>query len=97
MNLINEISSHIEINKEVPQIKCRLFEDNESCVKVAKAPILTPRTKHIALEYHHFRSYIDEGLISIKSIRTDEQNADILTKSVGDPQFTYLQKKTNGH
>ena len=97
MNLINEISSHVEINKEVPQIKYRLFEDNESCIKAAKALILILRTKHIVLEYHHFRSYVNEGLISIKSIRIDKQNADTLTKSVGDPQFIYLQKKTNGH
>ena len=72
MNLINEISAHIEINKEVPQIKYQLFEDNESCVKVTKTLILIPRTKYIALKYYHFWSYINEGLISIESIRTNE-------------------------
>ena len=39
MNLINEISNHISVNTTKPNVKCRLFEDNESCVKIAKAPI----------------------------------------------------------
>jgi len=36
-------------------------------------------------------------LISIESIRTNKQNADILTKSVRDSQLIYLQKKKNTH
>ena len=97
MHLIAEISTHIQGESQRPVIKCRLFEDNESCIKIAKAPILTPRTKHIALEYHHFRWYVDNGLVLLESIRTGEQTADILTKPVPDPQFNYLRKKLNGH
>ena len=93
MNLINEISANMSINAAKPNIKCKLFDNNESYVKVAKAPVLTSRTKHIALEYHHFRSYVDQGLISIESIRTGEQNADILTKPVGEPQFHIFEKE----
>jgi len=96
MNLINEISTHIKIETIKPTVKCKLFEDNESCNKIAKAPILTPRTKHIALEYHHFRSYVDQRLILLESMWTEEQNADLLTKPVGEPQFSYLRKKLNG-
>ena len=42
MNLINEISAHVSINTVKPSIKCKLFEDNESCMKVAKVPVLHP-------------------------------------------------------
>ena len=97
MHLIAEISTHIQVESQRPVIKCRLFEDNESCIKIAKAPILTPRTKHIALEYHHFRWYVDNGLVLLESIMIGEQTADILTKPVPDPQFNYLRKKLNGH
>ena len=97
MNLEKEISTMLNLKSPGPMIKCKLFEDNESCIKIAKAPILTPRTKHIALEYHHFRSHVEDVSISIEPIRTGEQNADVLTKPVGDPQFTYLRKKCNGH
>lgn len=97
MSLISEISSHIKVPSLKLIIKCRLFEDNESCIKVAKAPILTPRTKHIALEYHHFRWHVDHRFAMLESIRTGEQTADLLTKPVPDPQRSYLRKKLNGH
>ena len=66
-------------------------------MKVAKAPVLTPRIKYIALEYHHFRSNVDQGLILIESIHTEEQNVNILTKPIREPQFTYLKRKLNRH
>ena len=77
------------------KIKCKLFKDNKSYIKIAKALILTPRTKYIALEYHRFCLYVNKDLILIESICTREQNADLLTKPVREPQFTYLQKKLN--
>ena len=97
MNLIDEISKNLDANTSKPKIKCRLYEDNESCIKIAKAPVLTPRTKHIALEYHHFRKYVEDGSIALEPIRTNKQNADLLTKPVEDPQYTHLRKKLNGH
>ena len=97
MNLFKEISTHIQIEEMKPNTKLVLFEDNESCIKIAKSLILTKRTKHIALKYHHFRSYADEVLITLETIRTGEQNVDMLTKSVEEPQFAYLRKKGNGH
>ena len=78
-------------------IKCNMFEDNESCVRIAKPLILTPRTKHIDLEHRQFRSQVEDSAIIIEAIRKGEQNADALTKPVEDPQFSYLRKKYNGH
>ena len=72
MNLIAEISTHIQTQLLKPVIKYRLFEDNRSCIKIAQAPILTPRTKHIALEYYDFMWYVDKGFILLESIRTGE-------------------------
>ena len=97
MNLEKEISSKWNLGSPDPMIKYKLFEDDESCVKKAKAQILTPKTKHISLDYHHFRSYVENFSISIGDIRTGKQNSDVLTKLVGDPQFICLRKKCNGH
>ena len=54
MNLLNEFKGIFFIPSIHPKIQCKVFEDNASCIKVAKAPTMTPRTKHIALKYHHF-------------------------------------------
>ena len=53
----------------------------------------TPRTKHIALKHHHFRSFLksDPPRISIKHCRTDVRKADILTKPLKDDIFIRLR------
>jgi hypothetical protein len=45
---------------------------------------MSPRNKHIAIKYHHFRDNIGEekGII-LSKIDTSLQKADILTKGLG--------------
>ena len=59
--------------------------------------MLTPRTKHKALEHHHFRSCADNRLIYVESIRTNKKVVDLFTKPIREPQFTNLRKMLNGH
>ena len=40
----------------------------------------SPRSKHIALKYHHFRSHVKSGQVEIWYNPTDKKLADILTK-----------------
>ena len=54
---------------------------------MAQSDKFTPRTKHIALKYHHFRRYVKRGEISILYCPTDEQKADILTKPLTEVMF----------
>ena len=96
MTFLQEISAIIPLHLPQPEVYCKVFEDNESCIKMAKAEKFTPRTKHIALKYHHFRSYVEKGMIKILSIGTKEQIADILTKPLECNSFKYLRKKLNG-
>jgi len=96
MNLITEFKTILELPDPLPKVHCKVFEDNSSCIKVAKAPSMTPRTKHIALKYHHFRSFIRNGSIEIIHIGTSEQIADILTKPLTGEVFKYLRKKLMG-
>jgi hypothetical protein len=41
---------------------------------------MKPRTKHIDVKYHHFRSHVAAGVIDFKTIKSGDQPADILTK-----------------
>jgi hypothetical protein len=68
-----------------------VFEDNKGCVELATAPKMRPRTKHIALKYHHFCSHVANGDIKIKWIDTKCQLADIFTKLLPEPLFTSLR------
>ena len=99
---MNEVISFIQLMKEIasmfglltckPVFKCKVWEDNASCITVAKAPTFTPHTKHTAIKYHHFRSFVSDGTIMINPIDTSEQLADMLTKPLTELSFCYLRK-----
>ena len=96
LNLLKEISEVFAIQTNTPIFKCKVWEDNESCIKVATSPKFTPRTKHIAIKYHHFRKFVHDGTVSIHSFDTSEQIADIFTKPLVERSFCYLRKKLMG-
>ena len=75
------------------KIKSTVFEDNNGAIKTAQSPKLSPRTKHIAVKYHFFKSHLgkDKG-IELSKIHTDEQKADILTKGLAGAKFKELRK-----
>lgn len=73
-----------------------MFEDNNSCIALATSEKFSPRTKHIALKYHHFRTFVLNNVIEIFPIDTKEQLADILTKPLDENLFLYLRKKLSG-
>ena len=90
MNLMQETQDLFEIKHDKPIFHCTVWEDNESAIKVAKSPKFTPRTKHIAIKYHHFRRYVTDGTIDIRSIDTKDQIADMLTKPLSGKDFCFL-------
>ena len=89
--MMDELESLIPFFNPTPQIRCKLFEDNRSCIIVAESARLTPRTKHIAIKYHHFRQFVKNGSVKIYPIGTREQVADIFTKPLDEGQFKYLR------
>ena len=50
----------------------------------------SPRTKHIALKYHHFRSHVKYGRVVIHYRPTEDQLADLLTKPLSNEAFFTL-------
>ena len=51
----------------------------------------SPRKKHIALKYHHFRSHVKSVCVDIHYIPTGEQLADLLTKPLSNEAFFTLR------
>ena len=96
MNIMDEINDIYGIVESKPEIKCTLFEDNNGAIELAKTHKYRPRTKHIALKYHHFREHVKNGLVEILAIDTHDQIADIFTKALDEQTFVYLRNKLNG-
>ena len=79
-----------------PRIHCTLFEDNSGALTLAKAPAMRPRTKHINVKYHHFRSYVANGEVEIEPVGTEDQLADMLTKANNLATLKHLRKGAMG-
>ena len=69
-----------------------VFEDNRAAKLLANTdpPRLTPRTKHIAIRYHWFRSHLgvkDGNGIQIKDVASALNKADFLTKALAQEHY----------
>ena len=51
------------------------------------------RSKHIEIRYHFVRDYVQRGVVLLRYISTDEQVADILTKSLSRGKHIYFKDK----
>jgi len=81
---------------ESPIPKSKVYEDNAACLKFARLPRLTPRTKHIAVPYHWFRAKVEQMEISVEPIATENQLADQFTKPLTYDKFVKARKELMG-
>jgi cystathionine beta-lyase family protein involved in aluminum resistance len=72
-----------------------LFCDNESAIKMNQNPVQHSRTKHIDIRHHFIRDYQQKGDISIESIGTEDQLADIFIKPLDENRFYKLKNELN--
>ena len=63
MTIMKELHKVFPVHINKPNFFYKIHEDNQSTIKMATSEMFTPRTKHIALKYHHFRSHVKKGHI----------------------------------
>ena len=97
LHLLEELKENkLAFELPITNVYAKCFEDNAGCLDVAQTPKLRPRTKHIAVKYHHFRSHVKTqenptGVLHLHWISTHEQQGDIFTKPLGPKQFLKLR------
>eukprot|EP00957_Ditylum_brightwellii_P149173 11360209-Ditylum_brightwellii.AAC.1 len=82
----------MDITVAKPDIKCTVFEDNKGAKELVKVHKSRPRTKHIAVKYHHFRQAVKDKIFHITRIDTKDQRADIFTKVLPCQSFEALKQ-----
>ena len=103
--IIQEIEFILKLQGETPTVLCSLsenpltpvtvYEDNQGAITLAFPPQIRPRTKHIAIKYHHFRSFVKNGDVKRKHVDNKGKIADIFTKPLDSELFRYLRYKLN--
>jgi hypothetical protein len=86
----------MKINAKPCKVHCKVFEDNEGAIEIAKVPKMRPRTKHLNIKYHHIREEFSKGTVSIYHVKTEDQMADMLTKPLDQKLFEAHREKMMG-
>jgi len=83
MELAKEMKSYgFNVGTTQPKVHCKVFEDNSGALEIATVHKVRPRTKHMNVQFHHFRHHVNTGQMTIHPIDTEDQPADMLSKSV---------------
>ena len=71
----------------IPQETMCVFCDNTSAINLSKNPIQHSKSKHIEIHYHFIRDLVEEKVVCLEFIHTDNQKTDIFTKPLNGPRF----------
>ena len=95
-SVVAEVTWLIGLYKELGisiEVPICLYCDSKAAIQIAANPIFHERTKHIDIDCHFVRDKIIQGVIKTHYVSTKEQQADLLTKSLGRQQHEHLMTK----
>ena len=79
--LVRDLGSAIEMST--------LHCDSQSAILLAKNPVFHAKTKHIEVKYHFIREMLEDKLMKLVKVHTDDNCADLLTKGLPPEQFAH--------
>ena len=75
----------------------RVMVDNQATIALLKNPVNNRRSKHIDVRHMWVRELVENGMVSLHYVRTDENIADYLTKPLQGEKFEYFRAQLMGH
>lgn len=77
---IHGVMKFLGMEQKLPMI---VNVDNVGAIYLAQSATTSNRTKHIDVRYHFVREFIEDGIVKIIFVRSEENDADIFTKNLG--------------
>jgi hypothetical protein len=77
----------LDIEQKEPTTLCC---DNHGAIFFTKNPKIESRSKHIDIRYHYVREFVEQGNAELYAVPTEEQIADIMTKSLAYQKQSYF-------
>ena len=67
-----------------------VFCDNTRAINLSKNPVQHLKLKHIEIRYRFIRDLVEENIVCLEFINTENQKVDIFTKPLDVPRFESL-------
>ena len=67
-----------------------IFINNNSAISIVNNPVKHSKTKQIEIRFHFIRDCNEKKLIQVLKVHTDNQYADLFTKTFDVGRFTYI-------
>ena len=86
---MKQMLSEYNVTQDVMTLLC----DNMSAINISKNPVQHSRTKHIDIRHHFIRDLVEDKVINLEHVNTENQLADIFTKALDTAQFENLRRR----
>jgi hypothetical protein len=97
---VKQLLWHKNLLKEldVPQAETSILQsDNQAAIAISHNPQFHARTKHIDIDLHFLRDYVESGDLKLTYVPSEENLADIFTKALPRPLHEKLTNMLGVH